>query len=153
MDSLMFLELNSSSLEHFGNSGSVLWCLSFNFAWNRNEAPESGKLTSSQSTFESISQPLTSIFASRFGTKSMHDSNRNHSWKQCDQMTKLSFQYLAISSNDNLPQNQTNCIKVSWKLCPKPKNHIFLNIGQGGGISPNLVTMPGNKQVRLCATL
>ena len=26
------------------------------------------------------------------------------SWQQCDQMTRLCFQYLAIYSNENLPQ-------------------------------------------------
>ena len=43
-------------------------------------------------------------------------------------------------------QKHTYCPKVSWKRCPKPKNlkfvwQRFLNIGQCGGISPNLVTL------------
>ena len=60
-------------------------------------------------------------------------------------MTKLYFQYLAISAM-RFAQQHTNCAKVSWKLCSKPNKlklycQIFLNICQSGGISPNLVTL------------
>ena len=63
---------------------------------------------------------------------------------QCDQMTRLCFQYLAINSNEYLPQSICDL-----KLCPKPNKPkiyclIFLQICQSGGIggiSPNLVAL------------
>ena len=44
-----------------------------------------------------------------------------------------------------------NCTKVSWKLCPKSNKpeiycQIFSNIGQSGGMLPNLVTLDVNKK-------
>ena len=71
---------------------------------------------------------------------------------QCDQMTKLCFQYLAIFSNENVPnsiqivpkwvenfaQNQINLKYIA---------KVFLNICQSGGISPNLVTLVGHHLV------
>ena len=67
-------------------------------------------------------------------------------YEQCDQMTKLFFQYLAIFMAMKMRPKNTNCAKVSWKLCPKPNKpeiycQRFLNLCQSGGISPNLVTL------------
>ena len=42
--------------------------------------------------------------------------------KQCDQTTRLFFQYLAIFSNENFPQKHTNCTKVSWKIAQNQIN-------------------------------
>ena len=64
-------------------------------------------------------------------------------------MTKFCFQYLAIYSNENLPK--TIQIVKKWvenfaqnQIYPKCVPQDFLNIGQSGEITPNLVTLIGS---------
>ena len=47
-----------------------------------------------------------------------------HPTKQCDQMTRLFFQYLAIYKQWKFAQKHKKCAKVGLKLFPIPKKHL-----------------------------
>ena len=64
---------------------------------------------------------------------------------QCDQMTRLFVQYLAMTRIEILPNSMTKIAKVGSKFCQLLANlkcgQKLLNFNQIGAIWPNLVTL------------
>ena len=65
---------------------------------------------------------------------------------QCDQISRLFVQYLAIYNNGNVPKKGNKFLKVCSKFCrivnkPSGNGNILLTFSQSGEISLNLVTL------------
>ena len=68
-------------------------------------------------------------------------------WKQCDQMVKIIFQYLAICNNENYPNNITKFAKVDSSYYQiRNEQSKICNFCQSGEISPYLVTLRGSNE-------